>query len=224
MLLGFMQRWGIDYDEKYSPTVQWRVVRYLIAMWTCKDWEVAEKVDLKQAFNSTPIDIPFFVRQPPGHEMPGKESLVYRLKKSLPGGKQMSRNLHLALRKLLIEKASFRPILSDGCVYRWTDTHNTSIFIILVVWVDDCFFFGSTSETREKVNSVCELLSQNEYAVHRLGDITSSPVLGCRVQRNRTTRTSTIDVQEYIENFLKSTKDEQGKYYWDIVHNKTYTL
>jgi len=75
--------------------------------------------------------------------------------------------------------------------------------------------FGNVLDTRDKIDRVCEILKQNEYEVHRLGDITSSSVLGCRVQRDRSTRTSTIDIQEYIENFLKSTKDERGVYYWD---------
>lgn len=127
----------------------------------------------------------------------------------------MSRNLHLALRKLLIEQGGFRGILSDGCVYRWTDPSDPSIFLILVVWVDDCFFFGNKIVTMEKINSVCELLKQAEYQVHRLGSITDSPVLGCKVSRDRKTRTTTIDVEEYILNFLKSNKDNSGVSYWD---------
>ena len=178
------------------------------------DWEVAEKIDLKQAFNSTDIDIPFYVRQPPGHEVKGHEHKVYRLKKSLPGGKQMSRNLHLALRKIMIEKLGFKAILSDGCVYRWDSLENPKLFLIAVIWVDDCFFFGNTRETRDKIERVCEMLRECEYSVHRLGDITSSSVLGCKVSRDRTARTSTIDVQEYIEDFLKNTKNENGVSYW----------
>jgi len=75
--------------------------------------------------------------------------------------------------------------------------------------------FGNVSETREKIDRVCDLLRLKEYEAHRLGDITSSSVLGCRVERDRKTRTCTIDVQEYIENFLKNTKDENNISYWD---------
>ena len=215
VLLGFLQRYGIDYNETYSPTVQWRVIRYLLALWTINDWEVGEKVDLKQAFNSTPIDISILVKQPPGHEIKGLEHKVYKLNKSLPGGKQMSRNLHLALRKLLIEKAGFRSILTDGCVYRWDDPDDLDNFLILVIWVDDCFFFGKSVKGKEKIDSVCELLRRSEYNVHRLGEITQSSVLGCRVLRDRASRTTTIDLVDSIEDLLRSYKDSSGVSYWD---------
>ena len=75
----------------------------------------------------------------------------------------MSRNLHLALRKILIEDLGFRAVLSDGCVYRWEDTHNTNNFLIAVVWVDDAFYFGNTLDTREKIDRVCDKLLERKY-------------------------------------------------------------
>ena len=55
----------------------------------------------------------------------------------------------------------------------------------------------------------------NKYQVHRLGDITDSDVLGVRVCRDRTQRVVTLDLEDYISNFLKSTHTEGGIPYWD---------
>ena len=99
VMMGFMQVPGVDYDEKFAPTPPWKVIRLLLALWTIYDWDLAEKRDLKQAYNSTPLQEEMYVEQPVGHQKTGKENWVYRLHKSLPGGKQCGRNLHITLRK-----------------------------------------------------------------------------------------------------------------------------
>ena len=60
-----------------------------------------------------------------------------------------------------------------------------------------------------------EALKVNKYAVHRLGDISQTDVLGVRVIRNRKTRTTTLDLEDYITAFLKATHTEGGTFYWD---------
>ena len=140
VLLGFLQREGIDYEETFAPTVQWRIMRYFIALWTILDWDYAEKIDLKQAFNTTPTDVHFYTLQAPGNIDITHPLKVYKVNGSLPGAKQSSRNLHLALRRIA-QQAGFECINADQCVYRWFDQNATSC-LYLLVWVDDTFCFG----------------------------------------------------------------------------------
>ena len=212
VLLGFLQREGIDYKETFAPTVQWRVLRYFIALWTDLDWDIGEKIDLKQAFNATPTDIAFYTSQPPGHRSLTNPEQVLKVNGSLPGAKQSSRNLHLALRRVA-QAVGFSPINSEVCLYRWFQ--DSANFLFLIVWVDDLFFFGQGIDSNAKIAHFVEALTSNKYAVHRLGDISQTDVLGVRVQRNRQSRTTTLDLEEYIAAFLKATHTEGGTLYWD---------
>jgi len=213
-MLGFMQREGVDFYETFSPVVRWGVVRLLLAMWTVRDWPVAEKVDLKQAFNSTPIDVPMYVKQPPGHAVKGEEDKVWRIKKSLPGGRQCSRMLHLALKNLVI-KSGFQQCVTEECIFIHRDNKDRNKFIILVVWVDDMFFFANDDSMRRKIDAVCNDLRGAKYVIHRLGDITESHVLGCEVKRNRATRRATITQSDFVAKLLRTTTNAVGVSFWD---------
>ena len=214
VVLGFMQREGIDYKETFSPVVSWRIVRFFIAMWTIHDWDVADKIDLKQAFNSTPTDVEFHARMPPGHDVSGKALKVLG---SLPGGKASGRNLHLALRKIFISLTCY-PILSDMCVYVWKSASGDGELYILV-WVDEMFCFSPKNSVRPFIDRMVVELQRHKYQVHRLGDISSGlpkcDVLGVDVKRDRSSRTTTLNLCDYFEKYLKNTKNMHGVSYWD---------
>ena len=211
VLLGFLQREGIDYEETFAPTVQWRIMRYFIAIWTILDWDYAEKIDLKQAFNTTPTDVNFYTTQAPGHLDIDNPLKVYKVNGSLPGAKQSSRNLHLALRRIA-QQAGFECINADQCVYRWFSADSC---LYLLVWVDDTFCFGHGQAAWRQINHLIDELQSRSYKVHRLGDITKSDVLGVKVRRDRVRRISTLDLEEYLINFLKSAYTPAGVSYWD---------
>ena len=214
VMLGFMQREGVDFYETFSPVVRWGVVRLLLALWTVNDWPVAEKVDLKQAFNSTPIDVPMYVKQPPGYSVQGEGDKVWRIKKSLPGGRQCSRMLHLALKNLVM-KAGFQQCVTEECVFIYRNKKSISMFIILVIWVDDMFFFANYEGAHSKIDAMCDDLRKAKYVIHRLGDITTSHVLGCEVKRDRRKNRTSITQNDFVQKLLRTTTNAGGVPFWD---------
>ncbi|POM77903.1 Uncharacterized protein PHPALM_4642, partial [Phytophthora palmivora] len=83
----FMQIYGIDYLEVYSPVVRLETLRVLLTLAAIWDYEV-HQMDVATAFLNGAIDVEVYMEQPEGYKVKGKEDWVCRLKKSLYGLKQ----------------------------------------------------------------------------------------------------------------------------------------
>ena len=77
--------------------------------------------------------------QPDGFVENGKEHLVCRLKKSIYGLKQASRQWYLKFDQV-VTSFGFKENASDQCIYLKTSGSN---FIILVLYVDDILLASS---------------------------------------------------------------------------------
>ena len=81
--------------------------------------------------------------------------------------------------------------------------------------MDDTFCFGHGRAAWQQINHLIDELQARSYKVHRLGDITKSDVLGVKVKRDRGRRVTTLDLEEYLINFLKNATTPSGVSYWD---------
>ena len=91
---GYMQREGIDYNETFSPVsckVFFRIIMTLVAYY---DWEL-HQMDVKTASLNRDLEENVYMAQPKGFVMEGKERMWCRLKKSIYGLKQASRQWYL---------------------------------------------------------------------------------------------------------------------------------
>nr|GEV45067.1 retrotransposon protein, putative, Ty1-copia subclass [Tanacetum cinerariifolium] len=70
---GFTQRAGIDYNEVFSLIVRHTSIRVILALTTCKDFEL-EQLDVKTAFLHGNLEEVIYVRQPQGYEHSNKRS------------------------------------------------------------------------------------------------------------------------------------------------------
>ena len=95
---GYSQAPGIDYHETFSPTARIISVRMLIQLAIQKGM-VVHQMDVKTAYLNVPIDYELYIEKPEGYERKGSngEKLVCKLKKSLYGLKQSSRNWNCLL-------------------------------------------------------------------------------------------------------------------------------
>lgn len=138
---------GIDYDEKYSPVVNWSTVRMMLSMAANYDLKTRQ-VDFSNAFVQAKLDDPIYVTTPRGFDAEGGNgnSHVLKLKRSLYGLVQapLCWNNHLAE---ALRKAGFRPTSVDPCMYV-----NEKGMIILT-YVDDCLFFHINQEEIDEVIS-----------------------------------------------------------------------
>jgi hypothetical protein len=87
---GYSQIPGIDYNDIFSPVVKHSSIRTLFSIITMHDYEL-EQLVVKTAFLHRELEEDIYMNQLEGFVIPGKESLVCRLKKSLYGLKQSPR-------------------------------------------------------------------------------------------------------------------------------------
>ncbi|GJZ23673.1 retrotransposon protein, putative, ty1-copia subclass [Tanacetum coccineum] len=67
---GFTQRACIDYNEVFSPVVRHTSIRVILALTTCKDYEL-KQLDVKTAIIHRNLEEVIYMRQPPGYEQDG---------------------------------------------------------------------------------------------------------------------------------------------------------
>lgn len=87
---GYIQEYGIDFEEVFSHVARMDTVRMLLALAAQKGWKVFH-LDVKSVFLNGEIKEDVYVQQPRGFEVPGSEYKVYKLKKALYGLKHAPR-------------------------------------------------------------------------------------------------------------------------------------
>jgi hypothetical protein len=134
-----------------------------------------------------------YMVQPEGFVEAGKENLVCKLKKSIYGLKQASRQWYLKFDQV-VTSFGFNENASDQCIYLKTSGSN---FIILVLYVDDILLASSCinllNETR--------LMLSSHFDMKDLGD--ASVVLGIQIFRDRSRGILGLSQKGYIEKILK---------------------
>ena len=91
---GFTQREGIDYNETFSPVSCKDSFRIIMALVAHYDLEL-HQMDVKTAFLNGDLEEKVYMAQPKGFVMKGNENMGCRLKRSIYGLKQASRQCYL---------------------------------------------------------------------------------------------------------------------------------
>lgn len=112
---GCTQRYGLDYEETFSPVVRFESVRSLIAL-GAQQGLILHQMDVAIAFLHGELDEEVYMEQPEGFVKEGKEGLVCRLKRSIYGLKQSPRCWNHALDRRLKE-IGFTQASGDPCLY-----------------------------------------------------------------------------------------------------------
>ncbi|GJS37150.1 retrotransposon protein, putative, ty1-copia subclass [Tanacetum coccineum] len=88
---GFTQTFGVDYEETFSPIVDIRAIRILIAIAAFYDYKVWQ-MDVQTAFLNGYLDEDIYMVQPEGFVDPKHPRKVCKLHRSIYGLKQASRS------------------------------------------------------------------------------------------------------------------------------------
>ncbi|CAA7051375.1 unnamed protein product [Microthlaspi erraticum] len=96
---GFNQKEGIDY-ETFSPVSRKDSLRIILALVAQYDLEL-HQMDVKTAFLNGDLEEEVYMCQPEGFIIEGQENMVCKLKKSIYGLKQASRQWYLKFDEII---------------------------------------------------------------------------------------------------------------------------
>ncbi|KAL6322423.1 hypothetical protein AAG906_008078 [Vitis piasezkii] len=145
---GYTQKEGIDYKETFSPVSKKDSLRIVMALVAHFDLEL-HQMDVKTAFLNSDLHEDVYMDQLEGFQDKGKAHMVCKLKKSIYGLKQASRQWYLKFHEILIT-FGFKENLVDQCIYLKI---TGSKICVIVLYVDDMLLasnnMGMILETKQ---------------------------------------------------------------------------
>lgn len=144
MAKGYSQKYGIDYEETFSPVVRTATLRIMFAL--AAQWGLKiHQMDAVTAFLQGDLQEAIYMDQPEGYSDDSKR--VCKLNKAIYGLKQAGRQWNLKLSNSLVKFGLTKSKL-DPCVFI-----NTETTLIVVVYVDDILIFYKTREDLDEVKN-----------------------------------------------------------------------
>ena len=155
---GFLQKYGIDYDEIFSPVARLSSIRSLLAYATERGMLI-HQMDVVTAFLNGDLKEEIYMCQPPGYVQTGKEDKVCKLKKSLYGLKQSPRCWNEKFCNHL-KQLGFKESGADPCIFSCESKEKA--LEIIAVYVDDLILITETSDEMWSIKKMSVGHIQNE--------------------------------------------------------------
>jgi hypothetical protein len=170
---GFKQRYGIDYEDTFSPVVKVATVRIILSIAVTRNW-CLRQLDVQNAFLHGILEEDVYMKQPPGYTDSSHPTFVCKLDKALYGLKQAPRAWYSKLSTKLTQ-LGFSISKTDTSLFIYLKNEVT---IYLLVYVDDIIVTSSSSSAVDAL--LCDLRS--EFALKDLGKL--QYFLGIQVDRS----------------------------------------
>ncbi|CAA7054571.1 unnamed protein product [Microthlaspi erraticum] len=158
----------------FSPVSKKDSLRIVLALVAQYDLEL-HQMDVKTAFLNGDLEEEVYMDQPEGFVVAGKEHMVCKLRKSIYGLKQASRQWYLKFNDT-ITSYGFVEVIVDRCIYVKI---SGSKFIMLVLYVDDILLaandMGMLHDTKKYLSKNFEMKDMGE----------ASYVIGIEIFRDR---------------------------------------
>lgn len=159
---GFKQRYGLDYEDTFSPVIKLTTIRLLLSLAVNRGWHLRQ-LDVQNAFLHGVLEEEVYMRQPPGFVDSTQPHHLCRLVKALYGLKQASRAWHARLGGALRDHG-FVPSSADTSLFM---LRRPDLTMYLLVYVDDIIVVSSSHSAIDRL--VHGL--QSEFAVKDLGSL-----------------------------------------------------
>ena len=189
---GFTQREGIDYTETSSPVSKKDSFRIIMALVAHFDFDL-HQMDVKTAFLNGNLEEEVYMKQPEGFSSSEGEHLVCKLKKSIYGLKQASRQWYLKFHEV-ITSFGFEENIMDQCIYQKV---SGSKICFLVLYVDDILL---ATNDKGLLYEVKQFLSKN-FDMKDMGE--ASYVIGIKIHRERSRGILGLSQETYINKVLE---------------------
>lgn len=141
---GFKQRYGIDYEDTFSPVVKATSIRLVLSIAISRGWNLRQ-LDIKNAFLHGVLEEDVFMRQPPGYEDKRMKDYICKLDKSLYGLKQAPRAWYSRLSEKLLQ-LGFQPSRADTSLFFY---RKGDVVIFMLIYVDDIIVASSSAEATQ---------------------------------------------------------------------------
>ena len=189
---GFTQKEGIDYTETFSPVSKKDSLRIILALVAHFDLEL-QQMDVKTAFLNGDLEEEVYMKQPEGFSSSVGEHLVCKLRKSIYGLKQASRQWYFKFHEV-ISSFGFVENLMDQCIYQKV---SGSKICFLVLYVDDILL---ATNDKDLLHEVKQFLSKN-FDMKDMGE--ASYVIGIKIHRDRPRGILGLSQETYIDKLLE---------------------
>ena len=171
---GFKQRYGLDYDDTFSPAVKPVTVRLVLSIAVFHGW-CLRQLDVQNAFLHGILQEEVYMRQPPGFVDPSGPHHLCKLCKALYGLKQAPRAWYSRLSSRL-QQLGFIASKADTSLFVY---NRSGVTIFMLVYVNDIIVASSSPPATTKL--LADL--QASFALKDLGplhyflgiQVTSSP-------------------------------------------------
>lgn len=141
---GFRQIKGSDYDEVFSPVVNFTVIRLFFSLLVAKYKWYHYQLDVKSAYLYAPLNETIYMFQPPGYKSSDKPQYVCKLNKALYGLHQSGREWFGEMHTKLTEM-NFKRLEWTNCTYVLRSE------VVLLLYVDDIVLFAKTEQLLKNV-------------------------------------------------------------------------
>ena len=180
----------IDYHETFAPVARFGSIRTLLAI-AAKRKMFVHQMDVDTAFLKGKLDEDFFMSQPEGFEVEGKEDMVCHLHRSLYGLKQSPRCWNKELSCHLL-KSGFQQSIADPCVFfQWKNGKLN----VVSIYVDDLILVMDLMEDLQKTKA--DLSAR--FKMKDLGQLRYCLGIVCNVSAGKIC----INQKPYIDNLVR---------------------
>ena len=135
---GFLQQYGLDYGETFSPIVKLATVRIILALAVQNHWSL-KQLDVSNAFLHGILQEEFFMSQPLGYVDAAHLDHVCLLHKEIYGLKQAPRAWFDSFTSKLFH-IGFQASSAD---YNLFTVHHNTFVVYLLLYVDDIIIIGN---------------------------------------------------------------------------------
>jgi Reverse transcriptase (RNA-dependent DNA polymerase) len=192
VILGCMQKSGLDYNEVFAPVCRLESLRMFLAISAALDLHI-HQLDISTAFLHADIDEEVYMQQPEGTQKPGTAHLVCRLRKALYGLRQSPRLFYQLLHKYLVSIGFIRTG-KDYCMYTRQEAGGSRT--VLTVYVDDLSLGCNNFEILLQIKS--ELKKQ--FRITDGGEL--NYILKMEVRRDRLKKKIFLSQSRYIQDIV----------------------
>ena len=175
---GFKQRYGISYEDTFSPMVKAATIRLVLSIAISRGWSLRQ-LDVHNAFLHGVLEEEVYMKQPLGFESKNTPSYVCKLDKALYRLKQAPRTYDTLVSVTRCKHLGLIvPSKSDTSLFIYNRS-NTCIFVL--IYVDDIIVIDSSYEA---IRGLLKDLSV-DFALKDLGDL--HYFLGIEVKKHHET-------------------------------------